>query len=53
MRGFPKEHCKEWKSITHSLDGECYVQDLRVSGNDVMPDDTRQENARSAAGYKK
>lgn len=53
MREIPKESCKEWKSITHSVDGECYVQDLRISKDDAMPNDTRGESQRSAEGYSK
>lgn len=48
MRGFPKKHCKEWKSVTKAQDGECYVQDLRVSTDDAMPtsasDDAKAES---------
>lgn len=47
----PKEHCKEWRSITHSLGGECYVQDLRISKDDVMPSSTKNEVRKSRNGY--
>jgi hypothetical protein len=36
-REIPKEYCKEWKSISKSEGGECYVQDLRISKDDAMP----------------
>ena len=51
-RGIPKESCKEWKSITHSLGGECYVQDLRVSKNDAMPESTASEVKKTTSQYK-
>lgn len=53
MRDIPKEFCKEWKSITNAVDGECYVQDLRISHDDAMPIDTKSESAHGMAGYKK
>lgn len=53
MRGIPKEHCKEWKSITNAVDGECYVQDLRISKADAMPIDTAKEAQAGMAGYRK
>jgi hypothetical protein len=51
-RQIPKEHCKEWKSITNSPGGECYVQDLRISNDDAMPKDTKLEAKKTTDNYK-
>ncbi len=51
-RSIPKESCKEWKSITHSEGGECYVQDLRISKNDAMPNTTASEVKKTTDNYK-
>ena len=51
-RQIPKEHCKEWKSITNSPGGECYVQDLRISKDDAMPKDTKLEAKKTTENYK-